>query len=64
MRLRWIIGVGAIGLMIAWWYQNFVAVYVTVSSCMILYILRVISLQLEERLQLEKRNDPSEFDED
>jgi hypothetical protein len=55
MRFRWIIVVGAVDLVIAWWRENLTATYVAAISCMILYGLRVIGLQLE-------RIKPSEFD--
>jgi hypothetical protein len=57
MRLRWIIvAAGVVGLAVAWWEASFLAVYVAMIGCMILYGLRVISLQLG------KREDPAEFD--
>jgi hypothetical protein len=49
MRLRWIIVAGAVGLGVAWWEASLVAVYIAMIGCMILYGLRVISLQLDER---------------
>jgi hypothetical protein len=53
MRVQWIIIVGAVGLAIAWWEASILAGYFTIVGCMILYGLRVISLQL---------GDPSELD--
>ena len=56
MRLRWIIVAGVVGLAIAWCEASFLAVYIAMIGCMILYGLRVISLQLG------KCDDPAEFD--
>ena len=47
MRLRWIIVAGVIGLAVAWWFANIAAAFVTVFGCLILYGLRVISVQLD-----------------
>jgi hypothetical protein len=55
MRLRWIIVAGVVGLAMAWCEASFLAVYIAMIGCMILYGLRVIS-------QLGERDDPAEFD--
>ncbi|MGM4932771.1 hypothetical protein [Tardiphaga sp. 619_E2_N8_5] len=51
MRVRWIIVAGAIGLLAAWWYQNLVAAYITVFSCLILFALRVISVKMSPTVE-------------
>ena len=49
MRFRWILLAGTIGLLLAWRYENLVAVYVTAFGCLILMGLRRINSQLEQR---------------
>jgi hypothetical protein len=47
MRLRWVILVGAFGLVTAWWCANLLAAYVTVFGCLVLYGQRIIQFHLE-----------------
>jgi hypothetical protein len=49
MRVRWILLAGVIGFLIAWRYENLVALYVTAFGCLILLGLRRISSQLDEQ---------------
>ncbi|MET4426404.1 hypothetical protein ABIB87_009032 [Bradyrhizobium sp. JR18.2] len=48
VRLRWIMLAGSIGALIAWRYENFVALYVTAFGCLILLGLRRIGTKLDE----------------
>jgi hypothetical protein len=56
MQLRWIIVAGAVGLAVAWWVANIAAAFVAVFGCMVLYGLRVISVQID-RMQLDTPDD-------
>jgi hypothetical protein len=48
MRFRWILLAGIIGFLIAWRYENLVALYVTAFGCLILLELRRIIRRLDE----------------
>jgi hypothetical protein len=50
MRLRWLILVGAAGLVAAWWCANLLAAYVTVFGCLVLYGQRVTQFHLESKI--------------
>jgi hypothetical protein len=52
MRLRWLILVGASGLIIAWWFANLSAAYVAVFGCLVLRGLRIVQLRLESDLEM------------
>jgi hypothetical protein len=53
MRIRWIILAGAVGLLIAWHFENLVAAYVAAFGCLILLGLRSIRIKLDERADLD-----------
>ncbi|MDB5609708.1 MAG: hypothetical protein JWP25_6608 [Bradyrhizobium sp.] len=61
MRIRWIIVAGAIGLLIAWHFENLVAAYVAVFGCLILLGLRSISLKLDEGVDVDDDLGPSRW---
>jgi hypothetical protein len=60
MRLRWIIVTGVDGFVVAWWEASFLVLYVGMIGCMILYGLREITLQLDERAAAIDVDDPEE----
>jgi hypothetical protein len=60
MQLRWIIVAGVAALVVAWWEASFLVLYVGMIGCMILYGLRKIILQLDERDAAIDVEDPEE----